>query len=93
MDLLDWTERNLAAGKRGAIPDHLEPILQRVGIVSSGWCDLIQQFGRLFKRAVGSPQLAIDIVMKDFTKTGDASKLVSCFESTNQSVGGHPHAN
>ena len=26
------------------------------GIVSSGWCDLIQQFGRLFKRAVGSPQ-------------------------------------
>ena len=38
-------------------------------------------------------QLAIDIVMKDFTKTGDASKLVSCFESTNQSVGGHPHAN
>ena len=56
LDLLDWTGRNLAAGKRGAIPDHLEPILQRIGIVSSGWCDLIQQFGRLFKRAVGSPQ-------------------------------------
>ena len=56
LDLLDWTGRNLAAGKRGSIPNHLEPILQRVGIVSSGWCDLIQQFGRLFKRAVGSPQ-------------------------------------
>ena len=56
LDLLDWTGRNLAAGKRGAIPDHLEPILQRIGIVSSGWCNLIQQFGRLFKRAVGSPQ-------------------------------------
>ena len=57
MDLLDcWTGRNLAAGKRGGIPDHLEPILQRLGIVSSGWCDLIQQFGRLVKRAVGSPQ-------------------------------------
>ena len=52
--IFQW--RNLAAGKRGAIPDHLEPILQRIGIVSSGWCDLIQQFGRLFKRAVGSPQ-------------------------------------
>ena len=42
LDLLDWTGRNLAAGKRGAIPDHLEPKLQRIGIVSSGWCDLIQ---------------------------------------------------
>ena len=42
LDLLDWTGRNLAAGKRGGIPDHLEPILQRIGIVSSGWCDLIQ---------------------------------------------------
>ena len=56
LDLLDWTGRNLASDKRGAIPDHLEPILKRIGIVSSGWCDLIQQFGRLFKRAVGSPQ-------------------------------------
>ena len=29
LDLLDWTGRNLASGKRGAIPDHLEPILKR----------------------------------------------------------------
>ena len=60
LDLLDWTGRNLASGKRGAIPDHLDPILKRVGIVSSGWCDLIEQFGRLFKRAVGSPQSLAD---------------------------------
>ena len=49
-----WSNQEVVA--RYAIPDHLEPILQRIGIVSSGWCDLIQQFGRLFKRAVGSPQ-------------------------------------
>jgi len=55
-ELLDWTGRNLVSGKRGAIPEHLEPILKRIGIVSSGWCDLIQQFGCLFKLAVGSPQ-------------------------------------
>ena len=60
LDLLDWTGRNLALGKRGAIPDHLEPILKRVGIASSSWCDLIEQFGRLFKRAVGSPQSLAD---------------------------------
>ena len=56
LDLLDWAGRNIAAGNGGVIPDHLEPILQRIGIVSSGWCDLIQQLGRLFKRAVRSPQ-------------------------------------
>ena len=44
LELLDWTGRNLASGKRGAIPNHLEPILKRIVIVSSGWCDLIQQF-------------------------------------------------
>ena len=60
LDLLDWTGRSLASGKRGAIPDHLDPILKRVGIVSSSWCDLIEQFGRLFKRAVGAPQSLVD---------------------------------
>ena len=32
LDLLDWTGRNLTAGKQGAIQDHLE----RIGLVSSG---------------------------------------------------------
>ena len=35
-----WSNQEVVA--RYAIPDHLEPILQRIGIVSSGWCDLIQ---------------------------------------------------
>ena len=32
LELLDWTGRNLASGKRGAIPNHLEPILKRIGV-------------------------------------------------------------
>ena len=31
-------------------------ILKRIGIDSSGWCDLVKKFGRLFKRAAGSPE-------------------------------------
>ena len=46
----------IAGDKRNAIPDHLDPILKRVGIVSSSWCDLVEKFGRLFKRAAGSRQ-------------------------------------
>ena len=56
LELLDWTGRQLKSGKRGAIPNELAPILKRLGIDSGGWCDLIQKFGRLFKRAAGSPE-------------------------------------
>ena len=30
--LLDWTGRSIRADKRGAIPDHLAPILSRIGL-------------------------------------------------------------
>ena len=56
LELLDWTGRQLRHDKRGAIPDELAPILKRLGIDSSGWCDLVKKFGRLFKRAAGSPE-------------------------------------
>jgi hypothetical protein len=54
LELLDWTGRQLRATKRGAIPSHLAPILTRVGLDSEDWCDLVGQFGRLFKRAAGT---------------------------------------
>ncbi len=53
LELLDWTGRQLRSGKRGAIPNHLAPILSRLGIDTDGWCDLVGKFGRLFKRAAG----------------------------------------
>ena len=56
LDLLDWTGRQLRSDKRGSIPSQLAPILERLGIDSRGWCDLVSKFGRLFKRAAGSPE-------------------------------------
>ena len=53
--LLDWTGRARDKKKRGAIPPGLAPILVRLGIDSNGWCDLVRNFGRLFKRAAGTP--------------------------------------
>ena len=54
--LLDWTGRALHKRKRGVIPSELAPILVRLGIDTQGWCDLVRQFGRLFKRAAGTPK-------------------------------------
>ena len=59
-ELLDWTGRQLVAGKSGVIPDSLGPILQRLGIVKRTWCDLVKDFGKLFRRAVGSPSALAD---------------------------------
>lgn len=56
LELLDWTGRQLHGDKRGSIPDHLAPILQRLGIQSNSWCELVRKFGRLFKRAAGSAE-------------------------------------
>lgn len=56
LELLDWTGRQLRSGKRGAIPSELAPILERLGLDADGWCDLVQKFGKLFKRAAGTAE-------------------------------------
>lgn len=54
LKLLDWTGRQVVAGKRGAIPQEFEPILSRLGIGVDGWLTLATDFGRLFQRVAGS---------------------------------------
>ena len=54
LDLLDWTGRQIRGDKRGSIPTDLAPILQRIGLDDKGWCELVQKFGRYFKRAAGN---------------------------------------
>jgi REP element-mobilizing transposase RayT len=51
--LLDWTGRQLRADKRGAIPDHLAPIMERLALNRSNWVETVRGFGRLFKQAAG----------------------------------------
>jgi hypothetical protein len=50
--LLDWTGRELRADKRGAIPDHLAPILDRLGLNRSNWVETLRGFGRLFNAGI-----------------------------------------
>jgi hypothetical protein len=57
LNLLDWTGRQLRADKRGAIPQDLAPILERLQIGGeAGWMQLMGQFSRMFRRAAGRPQ-------------------------------------
>jgi hypothetical protein len=51
--LLDWTGRQLRATKRGAIPDQLAPILERLGVISDDWIETVREFGRRLETEAG----------------------------------------
>ena len=52
LELLDITGRQVKSGK-GSIPGSVQPLLKRLGIEVDSWFRLIEDFGRLFKRAAG----------------------------------------
>jgi REP element-mobilizing transposase RayT len=56
--LLDWTGRAKKAGKTGEIPKDLAPILVRLGIEGSMWCDLVWNYKKYFGRSTsaGKPE-------------------------------------
>jgi hypothetical protein len=54
--LLDWTGRQVRGDKRGRVPSHLSPILQRIGLDAPDWCELLKAFGRTFKRVAGTSE-------------------------------------
>src|SRR5262249_1542528 len=53
LELLEWTGRQFREGKRGAIPETLAPILERLRIRSERWLDLIEHFDRWFASFAG----------------------------------------
>jgi len=52
--LVDATGRCLRDDKKGAIPAHLAPILQRLGIQPKQWLHQIRHFGRSYGSSAGS---------------------------------------
>ena len=53
LELLDWTGRQLKRNKRGAIPAHLAPILERLGFVVQRFTETIAALDRFFPRVFG----------------------------------------
>ncbi|MCL6270760.1 transposase [Sansalvadorimonas sp. 2012CJ34-2] len=52
-ELVDWTGRAVRDDKRGAIPEHLPPILARMGIDPVEWLKTMQPEGNRFTRVIG----------------------------------------
>lgn len=51
--LVDWTGRAVRDDKKGAIPSHIKPILEQLGIREENWVNNTKHFGNRFYRAVG----------------------------------------
>lgn len=56
LQLLDWTGRQIRTGKRGAMPENLQPIFERLGISSAMWVDCVVNFRKWFRSSVGRPK-------------------------------------
>jgi hypothetical protein len=54
LELVDWTGRILRDDKRGAIPAHLPPILERLNIDPRYWLHMTRNFESRFKGLVGA---------------------------------------
>jgi REP element-mobilizing transposase RayT len=54
LELVDWTGRILRDDKRGAIPAHLPPILERLQIDPRYWLHMTKHFESRFKGLVGA---------------------------------------
>ncbi|MCG8652093.1 MAG: hypothetical protein MI861_19800 [Pirellulales bacterium] len=53
LELLDWTARQSVLGKRGTTPQETPPILQRLGMGSSSWLELVDHFEQTFVLVAG----------------------------------------
>ena len=56
LELLDWSSRQIAPGKRGCAPQDLPPVLTRLGLDCESWCELVSDFGKLFCTVAGRPE-------------------------------------
>jgi len=56
LQLLDWTGRQIAGGKRGRIPSDLKPVLDRLQVSTELWVDCVEHFHRWFRSDVGRPK-------------------------------------
>ena len=55
IELLDWTARSIAPGKRGVTPANVPAVLERLGLEPAAWCELAENFGELFHSVAGRP--------------------------------------
>jgi REP element-mobilizing transposase RayT len=60
LQLIDETGRIMREGKRGAIPQHLTPILNRLHLSAAGWLEMVKSLEKNFFHAIGNSMILVD---------------------------------
>ncbi len=60
LHVLDASGRMLCDGKSGFVPDHMAPILERLGVNTDVWSELITKFDEWFGHVVGRTEQLVD---------------------------------
>jgi REP element-mobilizing transposase RayT len=70
LELVDWTGRAILENKRGYIPDHQPPILERLQVDPKHWLYMTQNFESRFKGLVGTSYALKAVCQKlDYRRT------------------------
>ena len=64
LQLLDWTGRQLAPGKRGRITDDAPPCLRGIDLSPERWTSRVRGVGSGYWRAIGSAEQLIELAMR-----------------------------
>lgn len=64
LELVDWTGRQVHAGKAGVIPASLAPILQRLGLRDGMWQETAGNFADWFTYVAGRAERMIEFAMR-----------------------------
>ena len=51
--LVEWTGQALRADKRGALPEVMRPLLEKLDLDVDAWVETVKEFGRIFHRVAG----------------------------------------
>ncbi len=64
LQLLDWSGSMLKKGKRGAMPEDLAPVLERLQIEEQKWLATVSRFDSWFKRAAGRAESMAELAKR-----------------------------
>jgi REP element-mobilizing transposase RayT len=53
LELLEWTGRCIAEGKRGVLPESARPVLERMELDVENWVGTVEKYGSLYHRVAG----------------------------------------
>lgn len=86
LDLVEWTGKCVVPGKRGAFPEGMPPIIQRLGFDEESWFSAINGFDRRFRDFVGDSDSLRKVRDQSSRQWIRGSRACACFDGPGQRV-------